>query len=150
MSQHTGPASALHDAAALRLARLDQRYTRMRQALVETLAEAGRPLTMPEILAATPRVPQSSAYRNITTLIQAGVARRVAANDDQGRFELAEALSSHHHHVVCENCGKVDDVAPSPSLERALAEAAKAAGREQGYTVTDHRFDLVGVCPECR
>ena len=145
------PNADLHDAVALRLARLEQRYTKMRQALVETLAGAGRPLTIPEILAATPELPQSSAYRNITALIEAGVARRVTGTDDHGRFELAEELSGqHHHHLVCEQCGKVDDVAPSPRLERALAEAARAAAEEQGYSVTDHRFDLVGVCPDCR
>lgn len=145
------PNADLHDAVALRLARLEQRYTKMRQALVETLAGAGRPLTIPEILAATPELPQSSAYRNITALIEAGVARRVTGTDDHGRFELAEELSGqHHHHLVCEQCGKVDDVAPSPRLERALAEAARAAAEEQGYAVTDHRFDLVGVCPACR
>ena len=144
------PPQALHDAVALRLARLDQRYTRLRQALVETLAGAGRPLTVPEVLAAHPELPQSSAYRNMTALIEAGIVRRVAGNDDHGRFELAEELSGHHHHLVCATCGKVDDVAPSPRLERALAEAARAAAEEQGYAVTDHRFDLVGVCPACR
>ena len=140
----------LHDAAALRLARLDQRYTRLRRGLVEAMARAQRPLTIPEILSARPDLTQSSAYRNITTLIEAGVARRVAGSDDHGRFELAEELSGqHHHHLVCESCGKVDDVAPSPSLERALAQAARAAA-DQGYRVTDHRFDLVGYCPACR
>jgi len=140
----------LHDAAALRLARLEQRYTRVRRGLVEVMAEAERPLTIPEILSVRPDLTQSSAYRNITTLIEAGVARRVAGSDDHGRFELAEELSGqHHHHLVCENCGKVSDVAPSPSLERALAQAARAAS-DQGYQVTDHRFDLVGYCPDCR
>lgn len=140
----------LHDAVALRLARLEQRYTRVRRGLVEAMAEAERPLTIPEILSSHPDLTQSSAYRNITTLIDAGVARRVAGSDDHGRFELAEELSGHHHHhLVCESCGKVDDVAPSPSLERALAQAARVAA-EQGYRVTDHRFDLVGYCPDCR
>lgn len=144
-------AADLHEAVALRLAQLDQRYTTMRRALVETLAHAGRPLTIPEILTANPELPQSSAYRNVTALIDAGVARRVAGADDHGRFELAEELSGrHHHHLVCESCGKIDDVAPSPRLERALAEAARAAAEQQGYAVTEHRFDLVGYCPNCR
>ncbi|MGH2717556.1 MAG: Fur family transcriptional regulator [Actinomycetota bacterium] len=142
--------AGLHDAVALRLAQADQRYTPLRQALVETLSAAGRPLTIPEILAATPLLPQSSAYRNITALIEAGVATRLPGTDDHGRYELAEELSGHHHHLVCASCGKVDDVKPSPRLERALAEAARAAAEQQGYSVTDHRFDLVGVCPDCR
>jgi len=108
--------AVVHDEIARRLAGDDQRYTRLRRALVETLAASGRPLTIPEILAATPNLPQSSAYRNVTTLMDAGVVRRVAGTDDHGRFELAEGFSGHHHHLVCATCGKVDDIRASPRL----------------------------------
>ena len=141
---------SVHEAVSLRLAGVDQRYTHMRRVLVETLAAAGRPLTVPEILAAAPELPQSSAYRNMTALIDVGVVRRVAGSDDHGRFELAEELSGHHHHFVCANCGKVEDVHPSPTLERALGEAARAVAQEQGYEVTAHQLDMVGLCPACR
>jgi Fur family ferric uptake transcriptional regulator len=141
---------SVHEGVSLRLASVDQRYTHLRRILVETLASAGRPLTVPEILAAAPGLPQSSAYRNMTALIDVGVVRRVAGSDDHGRFELAEELSGHHHHFVCANCGKVEDVHPSPTLERALGEAARAVAQEQGYEVTAHQLDLVGLCPTCR
>ena len=139
-----------HDQVGLRLSRYDQRYTKLRRALVETLAEAGRPLTIPEILRTNPGLTQSSAYRNITVLIDAGAARRVTGADDHGRFELAEDLSGHHHHLVCGTCGKVSDITPSPRLERALAEAGRAAADQDDFAVTDHRFDLLGVCADCR
>lgn len=141
---------SVHEAVGLRLAGADQRYTHLRQVLVETLAVAGRPMTVPEILASAPELPQSSAYRNMTALIEAGVVRRVAGADDHGRFELAEELSGHHHHLVCATCGKVEDVHPSPKLERALGEAARAVAEEQGYQVTEHQLDLLGLCPACR
>ncbi len=141
---------SVHEAVALRLAGGDQRYTNLRRVLVETLAAAGRPVTVPEILLSAPELPQSSAYRNMTALIEAGIVRRVAGADDHGRFELAEELSGHHHHLVCATCGKVEDVHPSPKLERALGEAARAVAEEQGYKVTEHQLDLLGLCPECR
>ena len=134
----------LHDEAALRLAALDQRYTSSRRALVHAMAGAGRPMTMPELLVAATGVPQSSAYRNLTVLCEAGA-------DDVGRFELAEDLSGHHHHhLVCSGCGTVADVPTSPRLERALAEAARLAAEETGFDITDHRIDLEGRCPACR
>jgi Fe2+ or Zn2+ uptake regulation protein len=34
-------------------------------------------------------------------------------------------------------------------LERALGEAARAVAEEQGYKVTEHQLDLLGLCPEC-
>jgi Fe2+ or Zn2+ uptake regulation protein len=140
----------VHAEIAERLGASDQRYTRLRRAIVETMARAGRPLTIPEILAGSPGLTQSSAYRNITVLLDGGAARRVTGSDDHGRFELAEDLSGHHHHLVCGACGKVSDVHPSPRLERALADAARAVADEDGFDVTEHRFDLFGVCADCR
>jgi Fur family transcriptional regulator, ferric uptake regulator len=144
------PAAGVHESATLRLASLDQRYTSLRRVLVETLATAGRPLTIPEILAAAPQLPQSSAYRNLTTLVEVGIVQRVSGTDDHGRYELAEELSGHHHHLVCANCAKVEDIHPSPLLERALGESVRAVAEEQGFEVTDHRLDLLGLCPDCR
>lgn len=136
----------------MRLAALDQRYTASRRALVHALFAANRPVAMPEILGAADGIPQSSAYRNLTVLCEAGVARRLAGNDDVGRFELAEDLSGnhHHHHLMCSSCGLVADVGASPALERSLAEAARMASKETGFEVSSHRIDLVGLCPDCR
>ena len=142
----------VHREAALRLAALDQRYTRGRRAIVEALSGADRPLTVPEILNGTPRVsvPVSSAYRNLTVLLEAGVAHRLPGADEFARYELAEELAGHHHHLVCEQCGKVADMDTSPRLEKALAEAAELAAADNGFDVTSHRIDLLGRCDDCR
>ena len=81
---------------------------------------------MPEILAANEALPQSSAYRNVTALIEAGVVRRVTGVDDHGRFELSEDLAGHHHHLACARCGKVEDVVPSGRLEQGAPGAPGA------------------------
>ncbi|HSH23255.1 MAG TPA: transcriptional repressor [Acidimicrobiales bacterium] len=141
----------LHLEASLRLAAVGQRYTASRRALVEAVALAGRPVAIPEVLADAPGVPQSSAYRNLTVLCDAKVARRIAGSDDLGRFELSEDLSGrHHHHLVCSSCGTVRDIAAFPRLEQVLAEAARLAASETGYEVDDHRIDLAGRCPQCQ
>lgn len=134
----------------MRLSAAEQRYTTKRQQLVEVLAAAERPLTISEILQAARGVPQSSAYRNLAVLTDAGVVRRVQGADENGRFELAEDLSGHHHHhLICTACGTVEDVAASPRLERALAEAGRAAADAVGFEVSEHRIDLVGRCITC-
>ena len=141
----------VHETVGRRLAEAAQRYTSGRRTLVEVLASAGRPLTVPEIVAARPGLAQSSAYRNVTSLVELGVLRRVSGGtDDHDRFELAEALSGHHHHLVCDRCGRVEDVEASPQLERTLREAARAVGASHGFTVAEHRLDVLGRCRECR
>jgi Fur family transcriptional regulator, ferric uptake regulator len=141
---------SLHNEVSTRLAGVDQRYTAQRRVLIEVLARGGRPMTIAEILASHPDLTQSSAYRNLSALMSVGVIERIAGTDDYGRFELSEALSGHHHHVVCTTCGTVEDLHASPKLERALAEASALAAQEQGYEVTDHRLDLYGLCSSCR
>lgn len=141
----------LHATVLLRLAGLDQRYTGGRRTLIDVLVATDRPLTVPEILLAAPGLPQSSLYRSLLVLAEAGVVHRVVGTDDQGRFELTEELSGqHHHHLVCERCGIVADVAASPRLERALAEAARVASEACGFMARNHRLDLLGYCSACR
>lgn len=141
----------LHEEAARRLAALDQRYTGGRRGLVAALAGAQRPLSVPEILEIAGALPQSSAYRHLNVLIEAGVVTRVATGSDQARFEVSERLSGdHHHHLVCGSCGTVIDVDAFPRLERALDAAARLAEEESEFEVTGHKIDLVGRCADCR
>ena len=141
----------LHREAAQRLAALEQRYTGGRRGLVAALAGAQRPLSVPEILGVAGALPQSSAYRHLSVLIDAGVVTRVATGSDQARFELSERLSGdHHHHLVCGSCSTVIDVDAFPRLERALDAAALLAEDESGFEVTGHKIDLVGRCAKCR
>lgn len=142
----------VHDEASSRLAEVDQRYTRGRRVIIDVLAAATRPLTVPEIseLAPDASLPVSSAYRNLTILVEAGVVERVIGSDEHGRYELAEVVSHHHHHLLCTTCGAVADVAADGRLERALAAAADAAQKSIGFDVTAHRLDLLGTCRSCR
>lgn len=139
----------LHEAVARQLDAHDQRYTSMRRLLVGALAASGRPLTVPEILLQAPELPQSSVYRNVTALIDAGILRRVSTSEDHWRVELAEELLGHHHHLVCARCGHIEDVPPSPTLEEALGATARVVAGRTGFVVNEHRLDLVGVCAAC-
>lgn len=139
----------LHGEAAIRLAALEQRYTSSRRALVEVLAQAGRPVTTSEILSTFNGASISSTYRNLTVLCEAEVARRLSGEDDVARFELAEDLGGHHHHLVCSSCGAMEDVEASAKLERAIAEAARQASEDKGFEIRAHRIDFVGFCTEC-
>lgn len=143
--------TALHGEVALLLAGRDQRYTAQRRQIVRALAALGRPATISDLTQATPGLPISTAYRNLTVLAEANVVRRVGGPDGFARFELSEQLSGqHHHHVVCEACGLVSDAAASSRLEAALAETARAIAEENGFDVTEHRLELLGRCKNCR
>ena len=139
----------MRDAVTARLRSVGQRLTANRRALLDALTAAARPLTIPEILDDRPGLAQSSVYRNLVVLEDAGVVHRVVSTDDFARWELTEDLAGHHHHLICASCGRVEDVPASAGLERSVAAAAAAITRTTGFRTQHHRLDLVGVCESC-
>jgi len=135
--------------ASARLAAQGQRFTDNRRALLRLLADAGQPLTLPDILDRRRDLAQSSVYRNLAVLEHCGLVQRIVTNDEWARYELAEELSEHHHHLICSGCGTVRDVAVSASLEQEIHRALTAAAAAAGFVAQHHRLDLVGLCAVC-
>jgi Fe2+ or Zn2+ uptake regulation protein len=139
----------LHDIATARLRTTGQRYTTRRRALIELLERADGPLTIPQILQLDRSLAQSSAYRNLAVLEQAEVVHRIVTNDDFARYELAEDLTEHHHHLICRSCGSVADFTLPPAVEGELDRVLADVADEQGFVADHHRLDLVGFCADC-
>ena len=91
----------------------------------------------------------STVYRNLTVLEELGVVHRVITNGEFAHYELAEDLTEHHHHLVCSNCGAVDDVKASPKLEQSVRDAAREIARRTGFRTERHLLDLIGRCSRC-
>lgn len=139
----------LHEVVESRLRRIDQRYTSGRRAMVDLMVAMGGPVSISEIGANLPEVPRSSAYRHLVDLQNAGVVRRIAANDEFARFELAEDLTEHHHHLLCVRCGRVIDVTPTAAFERSVAKMVQQLAAAEGFVVTAHDLDVIGHCAQC-
>ena len=132
-----------------RLARHGLRYTPGRRLLAEALARAGQPLTLPDIAAAAPDLPVSSTYRHLEVLERAGVVHRIVSGGERAHFELAEPLLSHHHHLVCVNCGAVEDMHLPDELEDLVDQNLAEAARRSAFTPLRHLLDLHGHCSQC-
>lgn len=141
--------SDIHATVDQQLRRKRQRYTLGRRQLVDLLAEAGRPVTICELIDLGARQSQSSIYRNLAILEQAGAIRRLTSTDDSGRFELAEELSEHHHHLICSSCGGIEDITLPEAVEAALGQAVMTARRDRDFSVDAHHLELVGTCGHC-
>ncbi|MFT6811508.1 MAG: Fur family ferric uptake transcriptional regulator [Gammaproteobacteria bacterium] len=132
-----------------RLAQHAMRYTAGRQAIVTALRAIGGPVTLPELLAFSGAVPQSSAYRNLALMEEAGVVRRLVHGADHAHFELAEELTEHHHHLICERCGSVEDFTLDEELEALLDAAFGRAAMAATATMSSHLIDVFIVCGAC-
>jgi Fe2+ or Zn2+ uptake regulation protein len=144
-----GRSHDLHITAAQRLRGDGQRYTSNRRTLVELLDSTDHPVTIAEVLTLRTDLAQSSVYRNLSVLEQAGVVHRVVATDEFTRFELAQDLTEHHHHLICTTCGAVADFTIEPHLEASMAEAFALVSEQTGFETEHHRLDLVGRCAAC-
>ncbi len=137
------------DEVEVLLRRADQRYTTSRRRLVAALQAGDGPLTITQITAADETLPQSTTYRNLTTLEDVGAVTRIVTSDDFARYELGEHLTEHHHHLICSSCGDVTDFSLGSVDETALDRALQQAASKADFNVDAHRLDLLGTCARC-
>jgi Fur family ferric uptake transcriptional regulator len=86
----------------------------------------------------------ASVYRAIDLLHGMGLVQRVDVGEGGVRYEPVIPGGEHHHHVVCDSCGKVVAFEDAP-LERAIDRL----GHRLGHAVSGHEVVIRGTCPRC-
>ena len=133
-----------------RLAAAGVRYTAARRAVVAELLRSGGPRSAAEIDDGLRRsIPLSSLYRSLAVLEEAGVLTPHHGTRGVTRYEPAEWLSGHHHHLVCNDCGGVEDVAVSRSDEGRLDDLVGAIAGRAGFRPGGHALEIEGKCARC-
>ena len=120
-----------------------------RAAVLNALAHTGGGLTAPELHEQARQngrpVAAASVYRVLADLERLGAVRRLEIGRGEALFELVDPGSEHHHHLVCDSCGRTQRFA-----DRDLEEALGRIERDASYVVHAHDVVLHGVCPRCR
>ncbi len=91
-----------------------------------------------------PSVGQTTVYRTLRLLIDAGLAREVRFGDGRAHYEH-NYKHQHHDHMICKECGKIIEFY-SPELE-AIQDAMAAKHR---FELTSHLLRMIGICADCR
>lgn len=84
----------------------------------------------------------ATVYRVLTQFEQAGLLLRSQFDTGKAVFELNEG--DHHDHLICTNCGHVEEFF-DPEIEKRQHEVVK----ERGFTLTGHELSLYGICKTC-
>ena len=84
----------------------------------------------------------ATVYRVLAQFEQAGILRRSNFEASKSVYELNEG--EHHDHMVCLNCGKVEEFADT-KLEQRQFEIAK----QHGFTLEEHSVAMYGLCSDC-
>jgi Fur family ferric uptake transcriptional regulator len=135
-------------------------------ALLERLGESGHSRTAPRkrVIAAALRrrqpftalelvdelrrhgVGRATVFRTLELLVSIGALARIHAIESGERcVRYTPCAPSHHHHLVCQACGRVDEIAAATLDARIIAVA-----RARGFRTLGHTVEIVGVCPDCQ
>ena len=143
-----GDPQAWAERARRELAARGHRAGAARAAVIDRLASDGGCVTAHELAerlrAGGRSVGLASVYRSLAALEEAGLLRPADLGPGERRFELVHDDGSHHHHVVCERCGRTIAFSDA-SLEHAIDDVA----RRLGVAIDAHDVVLRGTCRDC-
>jgi Fur family ferric uptake transcriptional regulator len=119
-----------------------------RAAVIDHLARQRCALTAQEIESALEgegrSVGRASVYRVLDLLAEHRLVQRLDMGDGTARYEAIAPSGDHHHHLLCERCGRLvpfDDT----DLERSIEKLAA----RRGFSVDGHDVTLRGACERC-
>ncbi len=88
-------------------------------------------------------VPIATIYRVLTQFESAGLVARHKFEGEHSVFELNEG--SHHDHILCIECGRVEEF-----VDETIEKRQKAIAAEHGFSMTDHSLIIQGICTACQ
>lgn len=123
------------------------RITDHRVLLLATIAKVKQPVTVYELvdqLRKKENIDQATVYRNLNSLHEAGVLRRLDFNHGHAHYELETGRASYQ--VVCGKCEtieKIEGVSMDETVKKMLKKTKKFR------TTTTHSLEIYGLCKSC-
>jgi Fur family ferric uptake transcriptional regulator len=125
----------------------EQRVTKQRLAVSAALDELNDFVSTQELYRILQNrgvsVSLATAYRILQSLADDGLVDVLRNTDGEAVYRRC-AVTGHHHHLLCRNCGKAVEV-EAPAVETWAARTAA----EHGYTDVAHTVEIFGLCPDC-
>ncbi|MBV9817595.1 MAG: transcriptional repressor [Solirubrobacterales bacterium] len=90
------------------------------------------------------RVSRASIYRILEELEAIGVIQRVDIGSGMTRYEPLHRGDGHHHHLVCDRCGRLE-----PFSDEGLERAIRRLSARVPLDVSEHEVVLRGACSTC-
>ena len=120
------------------------KVTPSRLAILGVLHEEKMPLNAEDIFVKVKtNTDQVTVYRTLTTFEEKGIIRRVDLRKESLYYEIND---NHHHHIVCVQCGKIEDF-DTCDIEHVSDVIIKKS--KHFKKATEHAFEIFGVCTKC-
>lgn len=123
------------------------RITPQRLAILRVLAESKIHPSVEaihnEVKSTFPTTSLATVYKNVALLKDLDQVIELGFSNDSNRYDGNKPYD--HPHVVCTVCKTILD----PDMST-LADMTQEIMRETGFTITRHRLDFFGICPDCK
>jgi len=130
---------------ATRLQNANLKATNARKVALHFFEKENRPIDAEEILAHLRKhdleTDRATVYRILDIFFKKGIINRFEFQEGKFRYELA---GSDHHHLICEKCGKIEDISDCN-----IAGLEKDIKKKKGFVVKRHSLEFYGVCRLC-
>ncbi len=125
-----------------------QRMTKQRRAIMELLQTNDSFLSAQHIFSTLQtqghNIGLATVYRNLQAMVNANLIDVVRPeNSDVQLFHYCEK-TSHHHHLVCQCCGKTTNI-----VGDTVEKWAQKIAQENNFTLLSHAIELYGLCNSC-
>ena len=125
-----------------RLERGGHRVTAPRLKVLAEIADAGDQFAAEEIAQRLRGVGRATVFRTLKLLVEMDVLCRVLLDDGTLRYRWS--YTGHHHHLVCAECGAVEDFTVCD-----VTELVREFTRLKNFTVEGHWLEVYGRCGAC-
>ena len=139
---------AMHEALNAYMREKGLRSTNQRRLVCDLFFRTRGHLSIEDLLALVRKkdstVGYATVYRTLKLLSESGLAYERQFRDGPTRYELAHA-ESHHDHLICVQCGRIEEFE-----DQRIEELQEAVARRHGFAPSSHRHELYGVCAGCQ
>ncbi len=122
------------------------RATPARLSVLRLLKTEVRPLSIEAIARKLKKLTldQATLYRILNDFKSSGIVKEIDLRHGHAHYELATI--SHHHHIVCTQCGKIEDFSKCDfeKVSKIILKTVSSFAK-----ITDHPSELFGICKKC-
>lgn len=120
--------------------------TPARLAVMQLLEKTDEPIdvaTITEYLKKnTIKADQATVFRIINMFTDKGLTKQIQLNEGKFRYELSSKPD--HHHLICQKCGKIQDIS-----DCAVGDLEKDIEKKKGFKIMSHSLEFFGLCSNC-
>lgn len=122
--------------------------TKHRTEIMDVLQKSDKPLSADQVFFELKkreiRVNLSTVYRVLEALADKNLAVKLnIPGDSRTLYEFKRI--GHKHYLICLGCNKMIPINRCP-----LGNYEEALAKETNFTISGHKLDIYGYCPECR